>query len=849
MQIKNKQIIYIFLIFSILISLSHLMLDTFSIKVSSKELLLENAEKILEEKKTILKTFLEESENTILSTKESKIFNNFLIADEKKQKKDQVEDLFLTLMNSNNNFMQFRYLNKNGNEIIKVERKNILSKAQIIPNYLLQDKSDRYYFKESKHVKQNEVWFSRLELNIENGTIQIPFKPTVRAISPIYINNQFEGIIIINYFAEELIHDITTQAMYKITLADELGFIIANPDKDKNWGFYKEYKYNIGTEFQKDFKNILTKNIYITKDFVSNTFNYNLFDNLLMVLEVDEKALSKQKNTEIKESIYLSLILFTFSLILSFIIIKIFGKVFLDLNEQKDIVDRLDLASNIANMAIWEFHSKDKRVIWTKNIKSILETTNDLTYNEFLNMIPLKERDVINAEFMNSIKEKRDYSISHEIRLKNNKIKILEEKGKHFYDNLGNHIKSVGYCYDITEKHLADKLKDKIIKQNKRFETLFNKFDENVIASTTNLKGIITYTSKAFCEISGYSKNELIGSPQSIVRHPDSCSETFKDLWKTIQSGNTWQGEIKNKNKNGNDYWVYAIISPEYDENKNIIGYSAIRQDISSKKKIEEINKNTKSSIEVASFIQESILPTEVFLNSCFSDKFIIWEPKDIVGGDIYFLEKLRNEEECLLMVIDCTGHGVPGAFISMLIKAVERQIIQKLINNPNKQINPGEVLQSFNNELKEILNQKEKNLASNVGFDGGIIYYNKKENILRYSGAANTLIYYDKNEIKSIKGDRHSIGYKNSDVNYKFKSHEIKVEKGMKFYLFSDGYIDQIGGEKNQSFSKKRTISIIDKNKDKPMKEQKKLLLDELKNYQGDMERIDDVTFLAVEI
>ena len=173
----------------------------------------------------------------------------------------------------------------------------------------------------------------------------------------------------------------------------------------------------------------------------------------------------------------------------------------------------------------------------------------------------------------------------------------------------------------------------------------------------------------------------------------------------------------------------------------------------------------------------------------------------------------------------------------------------QELINNPNQEINPGKILQSFNRELKDILNQKERNLASNVGFDGGIIYYNKKEQILRYAGAANSLIYYDKEEIKTIKGDRHSIGYKNSDVNYEFVNHEIKVEKGMKFYLFSDGYIDQIGGEKNQSFSKGRTIDIINKNKDKPMEEQKEVLLKELKSYQGEMERIDDITFLAVEI
>ena len=846
---NNKQILFIFLAFSVMISFSHILIEKNYHSISSEEILLKNAKDLSVKKEKILNNFLKDSKTIISATRNSKIFNDYLNSEMNEYEKNELKDLFLTLMSSNNNFMQFKFIDEHGQEIVKVARKSRINAPQIIQDSLLKNKSTKYYFSESKYTNKNEVWFSRLELKMENGEIDLPIKPMIRAISPTYIDDKFKGIIVINYFTDYLIAELINEPMYNITLTDELGFIIASHDQSKNWGFYQEDKYNIGSEYEKEYKNILSNDLYISENIFSRSLTLDLFENLFIIFEVDKKSLKEQASSKFEQEIYLTLILFASCLILSFIIIKIFGRVFIDLNEQKDIVDRLDLASNIANMAIWEFHSRDKEIIWTKNINSILETKEKLSYNEFLNMIPLKERALIDDEFINSLEEKRDYLISHEIRLKNNKIKVLEEKGKHFYDSSGAHIKSVGYCYDITEKHEADKLKDKIIKQNKRFGKLFHKFDENVIASTTNLKGIITYTTNAFCKISGYSKEELIGSPQSIVRHPDSCSDTFKELWKTIQNGNVWQGEIKNKNKDGSYYWVYAIISPEYDDDNFIIGYSAIRQDITAQKEIEELNKNTKSSIEVASFIQESILPTNRFINSCFSDKFIIWEPKDLVGGDVYFLEKLRNEDECLLMVIDCTGHGVPGAFVSMLIKAIEKQITQKLISNPNQEINPGEILQSFNRELKDILNQKERNLASNVGFDGGIIYYNKKEQIVKYAGAANTLIYYDKKEVKVIKGDRHSIGYKNSDVNYEFKNHEIKVEKGMKFYLFSDGYIDQIGGEKNQSFSKARTINIIDNNKDKSMQEQKEVLLNELKDYQGEMERIDDVTFLAVEI
>ena len=846
MKNKNKQIIYIFLIFSMIISLSHLLVENFYSSISSKEIILNKAREIALKKENLFDTFLKKSENILISTRESKIFNKFITSN---NHKDEIKDLFLTLANANNDFMQFRFIDENGQESIRVERKYKGEKAQIIQDTLLQNKSNRYYFEESKILKKNEVWFSSIELNMENDKIQIPFNPTIRAISSVFIDGKFKGTIIINYFVESLIDELVHEPMLKITLVDALGFVISSFEKSKNWGYYKKENYNIKDEYSGDFVNILTKDLYETKDLLSKSLDLNLYDNVFIVLEVNESFFKEQKSGEFKQEILSSLLYLVISLCLSFVMIRIFTKLFKDLGEQKDTVYRLELASNVASMAIWELDAKTRDVIWTKNIKSILKIEDDLSYDKFLSLVHPKEKEIFKKEFLNSIDEKREFSISHKMVLENGEIRFLEEKGKHFYDEKGNHLKSVGCTYDITEKYESEKLKIKIDKQNRQFERLFNKYDENVIASTTNLNGIITYTSKAFCEISGYSKKELIGSPQNIVRHPDSSSSTFEVLWNTIQEGGVWQGELKNKNKDGSYYWVYAFIYPEYNDDNEIHGYSAIRQDITPQKELEELHKNVKSSIEVASFIQESLLPTDIFVNSCFKDNFIIWEPKDIVGGDIYFLEKLRNEEECLLMVIDCTGHGVPGAFISMLIKAIEKQIVQALINKPTKEISPGKILQEFNITLKEILKQKKRNLASNIGFDGGIIYYNKKEKIIRYAGASNSLIYYDNNEIKTIRGDRHSIGYKNSDISYEFENHDINVEEGMKFYLFSDGYIDQIGGEKNQSFSKSRTIDIIDKNKDKEMQDQKNILIKELNNYQGELERIDDVTFIAVEI
>ena len=114
--------------------------------------------------------------------------------------------------------------------------------------------------------------------------------------------------------------------------------------------------------------------------------------------------------------------------------------------------------------------------------------------------------------------------------------------------------------------------------------------DENVLTSSTDLDGNITYASEAFCEISGYSKDELIGTNHRIIRHSDMKESTYKELWETITSGKTWKGEIKNKKKNGDYYWVKASISPMFDNKGEIISYTAVREDITDKKIIEEIS-------------------------------------------------------------------------------------------------------------------------------------------------------------------------------------------------------------------------------------------------------------------
>jgi len=433
-------------------------------------------------------------------------------------------------------------------------------------------------------------------------------------------------------------------------------------------------------------------------------------------------------------------------------------------------------------------------------------------------------------------------------------------------DEFGEMSRSVNESIQVSMKMHAD------------LSSLMATLDKYVITSETDKHGIITNVSSAFCEISGYTKEELIGKSHKVVRHPDMDKAVYDDLWQTIKANKPWVGEIKNKKKNGEAYWVHVIISPKCGAHGENCGYTAIRYDITDKKEVESlkanleirveertrdletakkeveaIHKHTRESIEYASLIQSALLPEKDSLNDFFKDKFVHWHPKDTVGGDIWLFDELRNEDECLLFCIDCTGHGVPGAFVTMIVKAIEREIISILKKDKEMDISPAWVMSYFNRTMKHLLKQETKDSKSNAGFDGGIIYYNKKTQVLKFAGAETPLFYVDKEgEFHTVKGNRYSVGYKKCDMDYQYKETIIDVEEGMKFYITTDGYLDQNGGEKGFPFGKKRFGKIIQENYKKPMEEIQEVFVQEMQTYANtteDNEQNDDMTVIGFEV
>ena len=407
---------------------------------------------------------------------------------------------------------------------------------------------------------------------------------------------------------------------------------------------------------------------------------------------------------------------------------------------------------------------------------------------------------------------------------------------------------------------------------------LLKTMDKYIISSETDTKGIITNVSEAFCDVSGYTKEELIGQSHSIVRSTDMPKSIFIDLWQSIKLGNIWKGEIKNLRKNGTYYWLHTVVSPKFTENHESNGYTAISHDITDKKVVENLTQNLelkvqertkeldiarkqaedlykhiRDSINYAALIQGAVVSQASEIKPFFKDSFVHWIPKDTVGGDIWLFNELRHKDECLLMFIDCTGHGVPGAFVTMIVKAVEREIIASLKKHTEFDISPAVIMAHFNKTMKLLLKQETKDSISNAGWDGGIIYYNRRTQILKFAGAETPLFYTTTDgELKTVKGNRYSVGYKKCSMDYEYKETILEVEEGMKFYCTTDGYLDQNGGVKDFPFGKRRFGNIIKENYTETMANQKEIFIDEMTKYEAfieDNDRNDDMTLIAFEI
>jgi DNA-binding response OmpR family regulator len=253
---------------------------------------------------------------------------------------------------------------------------------------------------------------------------------------------------------------------------------------------------------------------------------------------------------------------------------------------------------------------------------------------------------------------------------------------------------------------------------------------------------------------------------------------------------------------------------------------------------IEERNTNINASIAYARYIQTAVLGTSDKFLKYLPEHFILYLPKDILSGDFYWVYNVG--EKVIIAVMDCTGHGVPGALVSILgITLLNEIVLQDDIIRPDK------ILESLRTKIIKSLGQIAGDGNLRDGIEGVVICFDRGSRILEYSGSFNPLILIHNGELTYIKADTFSIGL--DDESKSFTLHHLNIEKDDLIYLFSDGLIDQFGGLRNRRFMIRHLKEVFLSVHDMDMKLQREVILKELVTWQGELEQTDDILVMGL--
>jgi len=258
------------------------------------------------------------------------------------------------------------------------------------------------------------------------------------------------------------------------------------------------------------------------------------------------------------------------------------------------------------------------------------------------------------------------------------------------------------------------------------------------------------------------------------------------------------------------------------------------------KDKIQEAHQNIQDSILYAKRIQNAILPLPSSLSEIFPEHFVLYRPKEIVSGDFYYADILGDY--AVVVAADCTGHGVPGAFMSMLGTAFLNEIVHKMTD-----FSAAGILEELRRKVKTSLHQTGKVLETRDGMDISLCIVDIRNRKMQFAGAYNPLYLIRNGELQQIKADRQPIAIYIKE--HPFTNNEIELIDGDVFYLFSDGYADQDGGPDGKKFMAKRFMSLLTDIHQKPLDEQREILDQAIENWKGNKEQMDDMLVMGFKV
>jgi len=380
----------------------------------------------------------------------------------------------------------------------------------------------------------------------------------------------------------------------------------------------------------------------------------------------------------------------------------------------------------------------------------------------------------------------------------------------------------------------------KINEELKQFSVIISETDNAI--SIMDSKGDYIWINEGFTRLYGYSLEELV-KDKGRRRIGSNSNLKINDLI------NIWFGDKKtiiyesqNISKSGRKVWAQTTLTPVLNKDRNVERLIAIDSDISDIKEAEEIiirkNEDITDSIIYAKRIQSAMFPPEKHIENAAVESFLIFKPKEIISGDFYWVTQKNNET--VLAVADCTGHGVPGAFMSMLGITLLNKIV-----NERAILEPANILNRLRIDVINSLRQTGEDMEAKDGMDIALIKFSKPDKLI-FAGAMNSCLILRNEEIIELKADKMPIGI-HQDANLPFKQQEFKLKKNDKIYLLTDGLIDQFGGENNKKYKLSKLKQLLLKIKDYNLEIQKNYILDSLESWKGNEEQVDDILMVGL--
>ncbi len=323
--------------------------------------------------------------------------------------------------------------------------------------------------------------------------------------------------------------------------------------------------------------------------------------------------------------------------------------------------------------------------------------------------------------------------------------------------------------------------------------------------------------------------------------NPDDVQELRRTL---VAGGIVENVEIHRRRIDGSTFWSLQssqALGTFHGKDARVVWMVDVSALKDTERELEHAYAQISSSIDYASNIQKSLLPTEETLQGAIGNHFVAWEPKDVVGGDFYWIREWAGGR--LLILGDCTGHGVPGAFMTLIATAT---LNRSLRETPSGQLD--ELMSCINGRIKTVLGQDSDDATSDDGMDVGMVYFKNDSDTAWFCGAGVSLFATGAEDIAEFKGARFGVGFNTISTDQEYPVVEITTTDFDAFYLASDGVFDQTGGDRGHGYGKRRFKEAVVAAAGQEYLQQRASLLGSIEDYQGDHPRRDDLTIIGFE-